>query len=580
MKTDFQHYVIYRLFRRAYPTIDALIEVYSQYTSPTQPPLKSDITYLEALSKLIETGVKHNGADKIIDRFKEIHLNSFDKFDDYLLNLQASDRYSKECTAIAIAPTLLGDYSNYLDGLVKNGQNGFYLHEEVPFNNYSDDYEYLIEVAQRLKKAWAYFALINSETGLNRPTFNNNENEEIRRFWLANDFASFYSLVSNLHVHFFVRGSGSDLVKDDHLEYYKDPEDILTKVSSRMISLPLDQRGTYKTHAINEPEDVLQTVEILHISDLHFRKQSNVDLIANELIHDLKNTLYIGALKYIVVTGDITQTAEEDEYNNAFKFFRKLRETFQLPQERLLICPGNHDVNWAQGNKAYDEAKEKELKRAKVCEANLDSYWKRFKNFSDYTEQATGSRYPLDPNKQAIIHEFPEDQLLFLSLNSSWKIDRFHKGRTDINSAALDKALDDIENGSYKNWIKIALLHHPVCLPISSDKNYTSHGWFERLTGKGFKLILTGHVHESTMLSAPPSHGELHLIGVGTVNSTAGSRPESIPYQYNQLSLHLGTRTLRVRSRRKDSPEGSWWADARWGDNVGTNPRPEVSLQL
>jgi predicted MPP superfamily phosphohydrolase len=329
-----------------------------------------------------------------------------------------------------------------------------------------------------------------------------------------------------------------------------------------------------------EPGDALQTVEILHISDLHLNDKMGVDRLINPLRQDLTDRLRVGDLKYIVVTGDIAGKAEVEEYDKAVEFCSKLRKAFQIPTERLLLCPGNHDVSWDQGNKAYAEGRKMKITQRTLADKGLEVYWKRFENYSYFTEKATGSRYPIDPKEQAKIHTFEEDQLLFLSLNSSWKIDKRFKGRADINSDALAKALGRINNSSYDNWIKIVFFHHPVCFPVASNNNYKSKGWVEQLAGDGFTLMLTGHAHESTMLTAPQSNGKLHLIGVGTVGSGVGTRPESIPYQYNLLSLHLGTRMLRVRTRRKDSPEGSWWADARWGDDIYTSPRSEISLQL
>jgi hypothetical protein len=34
-----------------------------------------------------------------------------------------------------------------------------------------------------------------------------------------------------------------------------------------------------------------------------------------------------------------------------------------------------------------------------------------------------------------------------------------------------------------------------------------------------------------------------------------------------------------VETRRKEKPDGAWFADARWGE-IGTNPEPRYTLEL
>jgi 3',5'-cyclic AMP phosphodiesterase CpdA len=94
----------------------------------------------------------------------------------------------------------------------------------------------------------------------------------------------------------------------------------------------------------------------LHLSDFHFRTNKssqgqvedyNRDLVLGKLLDDLRSyTQEHGiVVDFIVITGDIAFSGQEDEYNLATEFFNKLLKIFNLGVTRLIAASSKTDFS-------------------------------------------------------------------------------------------------------------------------------------------------------------------------------------------------------------------------------------------
>ena len=74
------------------------------------------------------------------------------------------------------------------------------------------------------------------------------------------------------------------------------------------------------------------TIRIAHLSDVHFGKISHPGIV-EALVEEVN----AAEMDLVVVSGDLTQRAPDDQYRNA----KTLLDAFQAP---VLVVPGNHDV--------------------------------------------------------------------------------------------------------------------------------------------------------------------------------------------------------------------------------------------
>lgn len=128
---------------------------------------------------------------------------------------------------------------------------------------------------------------------------------------------------------------------------------------------PVDEASFQKPADVHELED--QHVRILHISDIHRAPNaptSNTTLLG-KLLDDTRYTYdednarlgpgepRLGTPDLIVISGDLTQRADEAEFEVALRFLEGLLPLVNGDRRRIVLVPGNHDVNWAIAAQSY-----------------------------------------------------------------------------------------------------------------------------------------------------------------------------------------------------------------------------------
>ena len=294
-------------------------------------------------------------------------------------------------------------------------------------------------------------------------------------------------------------------------------------------------------------------LNILHLSDLHIQSESEANIFATQLISDLKNSLGISTLHYLIISGDIGVNSTESEYNASYEFVEKIRIAMNLDKSRIIITPGNHDLNWDISKLAYGESN---IIQDKIL------YQKRFDNFNQYFYKAlSGSNYPMSPEEQAVVNIYDDDKLIVLALNSCWEIDHHNPKKASININALSKALNEIMR--YKGYLKIVVFHHPVAFSVDGEEMVNKH-FMQLLSQNGFKIAIHGHIHEAEDECFKDLRENINIVGGGTFGAPANQQISGIPLQYNLLVLNKNKQFIRINTRKKEKPTGAWYPDPRW----------------
>ncbi|MCP4104749.1 MAG: CHAT domain-containing protein [Desulfobacteraceae bacterium] len=303
-----------------------------------------------------------------------------------------------------------------------------------------------------------------------------------------------------------------------------------------------------------------QHIYILHLSDIHLSTSDQAITYRTQLETDLKHNVELKQLDYLVISGDIANNSKSEEYKAALELVEGIAKRFRLDPERIVTVPGNHDLNWDISAKAYEYVPIHQLPDplpeeyipaglAGALKPDSERYRKRFANFSKhFYKKIYNKEYPSDYSEQGILYFRPHDRILFMGINSCWNIDHNFKNRSGIHSGALTNAISQILSGSYSDWLKIAVWHHP----IAGVKRMKDISFLSQLEANGFQICMHGHMQEVPHGSYLCDHG-IHFVGAGKSGEPANEQVTGIPY--NLLLLDTGTRTITVKTGNK---EGAW----------------------
>jgi len=243
---------------------------------------------------------------------------------------------------------------------------------------------------------------------------------------------------------------------------------------------------------------------IIHISDLHFvaeyeredyikYSQSFEITFFNNLEEELKKRTC--KLKYIILSGDISNSGENREFEEALKFLNNLKDKFQIDRNNILICPGNHDINWNDLRNHIDNIPKQE--RIKLYEYHYEKF-KNFKNFYSSFFKDTNKK-EFNP-KEAIIDiiKDDEDKLIIIGINSCYMestIKEHHTGY--IEEVSLKKAIDDLLKKEITNYNRIIVMHHNPKDFENESASIKNWNDINPILDNKFPSFFSGHIHSS-----------------------------------------------------------------------------------
>ena len=354
-------------------------------------------------------------------------------------------------------------------------------------------------------------------------------------------------------------------------------------------------------HAVKPRTDDSRT-RILHLSDLHFKPDTDSVLMWQRLIadiHDAEGGLGFQQVDYLVISGDLTNRADPREFERAHDFISALNQRLGVSAERCIIVPGNHDLSYdveAYTWKQKRRVDSKELVEGAYVEQGdgyllkqPTNYPARFENFGKFYHALTQEPYTLDASVQHLAFLPQEGRVQFLALNSAWDIDEYFKDRSSVHATALAagliKADEQIDKAKKEGRLKtddrvlrIAVWHHP----ITGNEKIKDDAFVERLRQAKFKLCLHGHVHEerADLIGYLDPTREIHVVGAGSFGAPTNARPESTPRLYNLLEIERDHSRIRVHTRCMRKSDGAWEGWPAWPAATSTEKRTYYEIDL
>lgn len=356
-----------------------------------------------------------------------------------------------------------------------------------------------------------------------------------------------------------------------------------------------------KRVAASEPAARAALPVIIHLSDVHFGyrqkdgKKVDMHRFAGDGEYSKPLSKHLAAefasmrrahfkhqpeRLYLVVSGDLTYSAERDEFDRVATFLTEVCEALHIGKDRVFLVPGNHDVHWG-------------LAKVDVSH-RFDNYLRFLRRF--FGPEIFKARYPRLPPQQIADDERPKPSdilaihmapgLSLVGLNSCiYETDQNHYGF--IGRAQLDMAeelLEDHEAG--KDAVRIAVMHHhvhPFPEPLAGGKadeqiwedvsTVRDAGLVERRLEKlGFDLVLHGHKHQAQLRETLVRNrnenggapGRLIVCGAGSTGVNASELGHNDSNHYEVIELLRVPRQAGVDFVRVEWRELALRNDAEW----------------
>jgi len=317
---------------------------------------------------------------------------------------------------------------------------------------------------------------------------------------------------------------------------------------------------------------------IIHLSDLHVSLHKDLnDLDLKSSIKTLLNSdvtdpdclafidefcsfvkqEYPDTELYLLVTGDIANVSEVDEYTAAQFYLERIIKELGISVSNTMIIPGDHDVNRDNNKYAHTNGKADNPHKK-----SYEYQEEKLKNFSDFYKNFYKQDFSFKAAIVSII-EFPEELLLIAGLNSTHMID-YKGGDGFIDLETLRAELEQLDE-KFPTHSKIAAVHHNM---FSSFENKATGQWehanrisvISLLQKHNFKCLICGNEH--TRGSGSNSQNNIYYSDPGAFTSSSPAASFKIyPINSEQGSLSLGLQIFVLQNAKKvaiDHKFGSW----------------------
>ncbi|MEV8508331.1 metallophosphoesterase [Actinoplanes sp. NPDC051475] len=263
----------------------------------------------------------------------------------------------------------------------------------------------------------------------------------------------------------------------------------------------------------------------------------------------------------VVVSGDLAEWGLRSEFEEVGRFLVALSEAVQLPRHRVVVVPGNHDVNrkLCEGYFLRQEGEEQPV---------APPYWPKWEPFAEmfrgFYDPVPGVVF--SPGEPWTLFEMPDLAVVVAGLNSTMAEshrDEDHYGW--LGEEQLRWFADRLESYRDRGWLRLGVVHHNAVRGAArDDENLRDADDLDRWLGQPrlLNLLLHGHTHDARLHRLPSG---LVALSTGSAAVDAPARPTEVPNQYQLLTID-GEGVTRC-ARQYAVGQKRWISDPRISDS-------------
>jgi predicted phosphodiesterase len=317
-------------------------------------------------------------------------------------------------------------------------------------------------------------------------------------------------------------------------------------------------------------------MRVLHLTDVHLTPPNRS---LEEVWHGPAAVLVKHSFDFIVISGDLTLHAKQGEFDRLRSFLHEdlLQYLHKKDPVRIIMVPGNHDVDWAQDigapvsiSRALERSDvlEKEIKeyqkRPELSDLRLilsryghlelfridpDRYPARLHAVQDFFDAfydgalKRGANRPFDlrskdEGEHWSAHVFAEDRVAFYGFSSVGRNDRWWHGAS-LSPQAVYRARQHADEHA-RGLLRVATWHHGFL----GDRGRPDHLNIQDLGllyNAGFRVGFHGHTHRSAIETFDALFRDrMVLVSTGSLGAGPPERPDTVGNQFSIVRLYPG----------------------------------------
>ncbi|WP_155373679.1 trypsin-like peptidase domain-containing protein [Catellatospora vulcania] len=309
------------------------------------------------------------------------------------------------------------------------------------------------------------------------------------------------------------------------------------------------------------------SMTLLHLADLRFGDDAvggdamrEADPYGQDLDLDLTRLIDEQKLRpdLVVVTGDLTERGMPAEFARADRFLRGLTATLGLSRDRLIVVPGDHDVNRIACEGYFKS------QQADGVEP-LAPFWPKWRHFAAMFRRLYDGvdSAEFTPDRPWTLFEVPGLSVVVAGLNSTMADSHQPEDHYGFcGDEQLAWFAERLRRYRSRGWLRIGAVHHdPLQVAGREEEHLRDVDRLVRILAPELNLLLHGNAHDGQSYHLPTW---LPALAAGRRGDAIGTDHADAPSRYHLVSLRGDGFTRYGRCY--------WPVLRRWEDDLSMTP--------
>jgi hypothetical protein len=309
---------------------------------------------------------------------------------------------------------------------------------------------------------------------------------------------------------------------------------------ARILGALAERASPFAQRRAGSDMDRASAITLLHLSDLqfgpHHRFESGgtLDSLLDRLRQDLDALRATDDVRpdLVLITGDLTEYGLKSQFEQVHRFAEGVAESVGLEPARVVLIPGNQDINLKACEAYFNECAANE-------EAPRPPYWPKLRHYADFFARFYGDRPGISFTEKEpwSFFEYPEIKVVVAGLNSTLADshrEEDHHGY--LGEQQLRAFVDKLRPYKERGFLRIGVVHQDLARPpASNEAAEQDRNDLQRMLLPYLNLIVHGHIREDQIHWMVAGQAAVPLFGVSGAGVEAAERLPEVPRPYQLL---------------------------------------------